>query len=245
MGATLLVNNGTGGTCAQCGAPPEAGAGFCIACGAPVQQAGAGSAQQAGAPVGAAMRAGVPAPRRTGTPLISPTGGVGAGGVCANCGCPIDSEAMFCVQCGHPVGGGSPAGARCPHCGLELEPGAMFCIGCGKPVGQGAEQGSWQETGRGAGFGDAQHADGGARVVPADEGMADDDDATARPKLVMLTRDEARTGCRKTVNVDGQLVEVSIPAGVDVNTKLDVPGYGRFDEFTGERGPLRLTFYIS
>ena len=64
----------------------------------------------------------------------------------------------------------------------------------------------------------------------------------------MLTREEARTGCHKTIEVDKvthETIEVDVPGGVDVTTKLDAPGYGYFDETTGNRGPLRLSFYIS
>lgn len=72
----------------------------------------------------------------------------------------------------------------------------------------------------------------------------DDDDPTVQPKLVTISRDEANKGCRKQIRVGHETIEVDIPAGIDVTTKLDVPGMGRYDEMTGQRGPLRLSFYI-
>lgn len=67
----------------------------------------------------------------------------------------------------------------------------------------------------------------------------------AQSKLLMLTREEARTGCVKVIQtVDGRTVKVAIPAGVSDNTKLDVPEQGWLDEATGLRGNLRLNIAI-
>ena len=74
--------------------------------------------------------------------------------------------------------------------------------------------------------------------------MADDDDPTVRPHLLMLTYDEARSGCHKRIDIDGETLEVDIPAGVDATTRLDVDGYGYYDEMTRERGALRLSFFL-
>lgn len=64
-------------------------------------------------------------------------------------------------------------------------------------------------------------------------------------KLLMLTSEEARTGCVKVIQtVDGRTVKVGIPAGVTDNTKLDVPEQGWLDEATGLRGNLRLNIAI-
>lgn len=67
----------------------------------------------------------------------------------------------------------------------------------------------------------------------------------AQSKLLMLTREEARSGCVKVIQtVDGRTVKVAIPAGVSDNTKLDVPEQGWLDEATGLRGNLRLNIAI-
>ena len=64
-------------------------------------------------------------------------------------------------------------------------------------------------------------------------------------KLLMLSRDEARTGCTKVIQtVDGRTVQVSIPAGVADNAKIDIPDQGWLDEATGLRGNLRLNIAI-
>ena len=67
---------------------------------------------------------------------------------------------------------------------------------------------------------------------------------TSRPLLMLLTREEARSGCSKTVEVDGQLYMVEVPAGVTEDTVLDLPGIGYFDTDTGVRGSARVTFFI-
>ena len=67
----------------------------------------------------------------------------------------------------------------------------------------------------------------------------------AQSKLLMLTREEARSGCVKVIQtVDGRTVKVAIPAGVSDNTKLDVPEQGWLDEATGLRGNLRLNIAV-
>lgn len=271
-----------GGVCANCGVPLEANAAFCIVCGAPVER---------------------PAAQGYVGPMDSEPH------MCMQCGAVLDSDALYCVSCGARVdsngampggmfGGAVPGAAprrECPVCGWALEPDAIYCISCGSPVEQGpsnigAMDGYGTDNGRfdgtmrveqsntnGTGGYDATVIDRGGMwpqdsglapsgeipaptgmppassggssgpimLVPAPESSEDDDDVTARPRLIMLTREEARSGCRKKVRVNRDTtIEVVVPAGVDVNTKLDAPGYGHFDEMTGQRGPLRLTFYV-
>lgn len=228
------------GLCPSCGAPLEAGAVFCTMCGASVPQGSTSSFASAG--------------------------------TCSVCGAPLDPGAGFCTMCGAAVSSGGAAapapmgGSTCPVCGEPLEPGAGFCIMCGTPVSGGGISDSTTVIppapdpygqnvmtpatvtpdnfgtfgGAPAGFGSAPSQP----TVHTDATMAEDDDPTVRPKLLMLTYDEARNGCTKTVEVDGQSIQVDIPAGVDVNTKMDIPNYGYFDEMTGARGPLRLTFFL-
>ena len=65
--------------------------------------------------------------------------------------------------------------------------------------------------------------------------------------LVILTPAEAYSGCVKRIVVDKatrRTIEVNIPAGITIETKLDVPGFGYPSSTTGRRGPLRLSFFI-
>jgi len=48
-----------------------------------------------------------------------------AGKTCPFCGAVNEPEAMFCAQCGQPIGK-----ATCPHCGAEIDPDADFCEVC-------------------------------------------------------------------------------------------------------------------
>ena len=65
-------------------------------------------------------------------------------------------------------------------------------------------------------------------------------------KLVFLTREEARTGCTKDIELEpGRVVSVNIPAGVNSNSHVEIPGEGRIDSTFGVRGILRLSFMIT
>lgn len=124
----------------------------------------------------------------------------------------------------------------CISCGMKLE-GMAAAVGSGfgaaNPVGQGG--GMPQPTGP-------------ITPIPAPLSAEDDDDDSVRPTLVLLSREEAQAGCVKNVLVDRSTnlsVDVVIPPGVNVNTKLDVPGYGRPDGLTGQYGPLRMSFFVN
>ena len=65
-----------------------------------------------------------------------------------------------------------------------------------------------------------------------------------RTQLVFLTRDEAQKGCQKLIAIDGQQVPVNIPPGTNGGTDLDLPGYGYPNSRTGQRGVLRLNFFV-
>ncbi|MBQ7512981.1 MAG: zinc ribbon domain-containing protein [Prevotella sp.] len=47
------------------------------------------------------------------------------GRMCPYCGTVNEPEAMFCAQCGQPIGK-----TTCPHCGAEIDPDADFCEVC-------------------------------------------------------------------------------------------------------------------
>ena len=55
-----------------------------------------------------------------------------AGGkACPSCGALNSPEAMFCAQCGQPIGM-----MTCPHCGAEMDPDADFCEVCHRYIRQ-------------------------------------------------------------------------------------------------------------
>lgn len=191
------------------------------------------------------------------------------GMTCPSCGASVEPGESFCSMCGMnliafmamaPAPSAAPASVgTCPHCGAPLEPGDIFCVSCGSPLGNAstyavptAAPASTAMTPDLFAYGSGGSNGGGAApahrapdpAAGSANDMADDDDPTVRPQLLMLTYQEARTGCTKTVSVDGQQVTVNIPAGVDVTTKLDIEGLGYFDDMTGQRGPLRLTFFL-
>ena len=244
---------GSANTCPNCGELLEPGASFCTMCGSPVS-AGAPAGTDAGSGVcnvcGAPLDPGASFCIMCGSPVgvaAAPAQAPAAGsGVCPVCGEPLDPGASFCIMCGTPVGGAAPAPVEPPH---EIFVDGYFenPDGTQTPFGFTAPDPGYQtiETTPGsATYGYGQPQQPSVPTVHTDDKMADDDDPTVRPKLLMLTYDEARNGCTKQVTIDGQSIEVTIPAGVDVNTKLDIPNYGYFDEMTGARGPLRLTFFL-
>lgn len=202
--------------CPSCGEPLEPGASFCVMCGA-----------QLGSPAGH-------------DPYSQDGFAAAPATACPVCGEPIEPGASFCVMCGTPLENtssfdqGDPFGPGVisvdPPMPVPLTPPETGytpdVVGFSDPYDQPYEDDS-QPT-----------------VLTIDDIDADDDDPTVRPHLLTLTYQEAREGCHKTVKVDGQSIEVDVPAGVDVNTLLDIPNHGYFDEMTGRRGPLRLTFYL-
>lgn len=195
-------------------------------------------------------------------------------GTCPQCGAELYGNEVFCTQCGASLGDGTqgasetPRIGRCPnpYCQRPIYAGDVYCTYCGQDLQGGVGP---QPSGpdavtpkRGNGptvlvdsstppFGEAidhtvpVNGSSGSGVTFAKPlEWTDDDCITARPQMVRLTREEARMGCRKTVEVDGRFIKVDIPAGVGLYTKLDVPNLGYYDEATGERGPLRLSFRI-
>lgn len=259
---TQLIGQGQGGTCAYCGAPLEADAVFCIVCGRQVGQGGGATGFPASAPAPAGSCANCGAPLEAGAQFCvvcgaeanagagqSPMGNQGVAAPaasCPNCGWPLEPGALYCISCGVKVdaAGGAQAGG-------SPMPGGP---GSGAAPFDGAWAGN-QTINLGANGGAQQWDNGRATAAPqgpitptpAPVSVDDDDDASARPQLIMLTADEARRGCVKRITVNKQTqetVEVNIPAGVNITTKLDVPGYGHPDGMTGRRGPLRLSFFI-
>lgn len=259
---TQLIGQGQGGTCAYCGAPLEADAAFCIVCGRQVVQGGAATGFPVAPPTPAGSCANCGAPLEAGAQFCvvcgaeaaagagrSPMGNQGAMAIapsCPNCGWPLEPDAIYCISCGIKL---DTLGAA--HAGGSPMPG-------GRDSGAAPFNAAWagnQTINLGANGGAQQWGNGRATAaphgpitpIPAPITVDNDDDASVRPQLIMLTPDEARRGCIKRIEVNRQThetIEVNIPAGVNVTTKLDVQGYGNPDGMTGRRGPLRLSFFI-
>jgi uncharacterized OB-fold protein len=52
---------------------------------------------------------------------------------CPHCGRIHTADAVFCSQCGRPVGTAMTI-TKCSHCGRALRPSAKFCARCGQAV---------------------------------------------------------------------------------------------------------------
>ncbi len=50
---------------------------------------------------------------------------------CSHCGRTLPNDAVFCAQCGRPVGATQTV-THCAHCGRALRPGAKYCARCGQ-----------------------------------------------------------------------------------------------------------------
>ena len=208
--------------CPSCGAPLDPGAVFCANCGISL----------------AAQQAAYAAPASAGT--------------CAACGAPLNAGDSFCVVCGAPITGGASGMGQQPqanHMGSFPRHDVTVTVGGPRNTYVPQQQPAQQVPPMHMNYAPPSVTPQvGITADTWDSGSSersvDDDDPTVRPKLITLTYAEARDGCRKYVTVDGRQVEVHIPAGVDATTKFDVPDLGYFDEMTGKRGPLRLTFFL-
>ena len=179
-------------------------------------------------------------------------------GTCPQCGADLFGNEVFCTQCGFDLGG-APQSDQAPavvgycsnvNCQQPVYEGDIYCTYCGadlamyppQPIGGSGPIGG--NSGASTDVGVASDDGKPTIVSPGPDGIAEDDAVTARPMMVRITREEARMGCRKTIEVDGRRVAVDIPPGVGIYSKLDIPNLGYFDEMTGVQGPLRLSFRI-
>ncbi|MBR3313335.1 MAG: hypothetical protein IKG18_04265 [Atopobiaceae bacterium] len=218
MSGTQRISPMDSGVCKRCGVQLPHGARFCKACGESVT-GGAGAAPSAG---GAASAGGVGGTRRLDDDMFDDAPGRGH----ANPG-------------RRSRGGGSTVSISGTSTTSDVSNSGS---GRGDVRSGGARGGD----ARGGGGGRS----GGARPDDArgDGARADaNDDETVRSMLVILTPAEAYSGCVKRIVVDKstrRTIEVNIPAGITIETKLDVPGFGYPSSATGRRGPLRLSFFI-
>lgn len=157
-------------------------------------------------------------------------------GACPACGAALESDALFCVACGYQLSASasSPEHGACTSCGAPLEPGAVFCVVCGQRVKGPEKRGQTDRV-------VTRPPVETTILVKKKEG----NDPSMEAKLVTLTQEEALRGCRKQVRTsDGRVVTIDVPPHTNISTKLDLPGMGKLDERTGQRGPLRVTFLI-
>jgi hypothetical protein len=153
-------------------------------------------------------------------------------GYCIYCGGPLSSDDVFCTQCGKPVESNERSGLPLDERPADEHEAAPVDTGDVPPfvdVARRSEDAasSWEQA------------------EPA-KTYEDDDDPTVRSQLLIITPDEARDGCMKTLRLkDGTEIQVDVPAGANPGTKVDIAGMGLEDARTGRRGPLRVSFYIT
>lgn len=127
----------------------------------------------------------------------------------------------------------------CEKCGAELFSGDMFCPDCGAPVMAAPEP----------------------PMAPAPEPIppqppappqeppkpaAENEkiDLSERHELVILTREEAISGCRKILEIDGRNLEITVPPHYDIQRSMFFQGLGYHDRATGKTGDLKVDFVI-
>ena len=195
--------------------------------------------------------------------------------ICPRCNAFLEPGYDFCFNCGYKLETGGAKAADparvCPRCSSPVEEGDAVCWSCGYRLVGTLRVDSDDDLAI-ASLDNPVIDDGYPERIPQfDEpplaSQEPEVDAVVQrdsyqgiiaPKdvspnvanmLVVITRDEARLGCVKEIEVDeagfGSTIKVRIPAGIKLGTKVDVPGLGYFDENTGQRGPLRLSFYIA
>ena len=157
--------------------------------------------------------------------------------------CPVCNETLYgderyCTNCGYDLHSSASSGnngwvpvedaviiGTCSNCGSVLYQGDKYCVMCRTPV-------------------PAASASTGYTSDSSDNKAEQDWQPLVRPVLLRLTRKEARNGCRKSVEVDGQSISVDVPANAATRRYVEIPGRGYRDEQTGEIGPLRVCFRV-
>lgn len=69
-------------------------------------------------------------------------------------------------------------------------------------------------------------------------------DPSERHELVFLTRSELVNGCTKELVIDDRAINIKIPPGMDLNTRMVIDDCGYIDKRTGKRGKLKIQFVI-
>lgn len=164
---------------------------------------------------------------------------------CGNCGTELKDNALVCPNCGEKVeffeddtvevqwGPVLAADLNCcTKCGTPFEDGDLFCAVCGNPIE------SPEKSFR------VEPSTGSLKPLTSQSKKVEPIDLTERHELVILTRDEAISGCHKTVEIEGQELVIDIPPYYNVKESMYFPGYGYRDKATGKTGVLKVDFMI-
>ena len=182
---------------------------------------------------------------------------------CGKCGTQLEPQDRFCPECGAPVSPG-PGNAPGAYDGSMSESQTWVLPDEDEnalPESGGAD--AW-DPGQGAAWiEDDVWEDQPQQAIREPERRINDappsyaaDAAAQRPKggrkmdqserheLVLLTREEAIAGCRKEIEIDGQILTIDVPPNLGPKESLYFQGYGYRDTATGRRGPLKVQFLI-
>ena len=185
---------------------------------------------------------------------------------CGKCGAKLEENDRFCSNCGEPryqteLLNGSEGPASYPGedpCGA----GGEGTVILDPPVGGGTVPGDpwggddgWDSDDPGWDGKDSwsdvedepeHEVSGGCSPMPAHEPLKRKPtmDPSERHELVIITRAEAISGCRKIVEIDGSRLVIDIPPNFTARDSMVFPGYGYPDPATGERGKLKVQFLI-
>lgn len=185
---------------------------------------------------------------------------------CPYCGQELFGDELYCTNCGKAlpnhsinaqadaISDATPENDSCPHCGAPVFADDTFCITCGKPLQRDVqptvnptppkkEQPKQVPTNPTPRDSPKDEKTLVGKLVPTAD-VTEDDDPTARAKLVRLTRQEARNGCTKKLQIENTTYSVRIPPGATVDVQLRIEGLGYADNSNGTRGPLLVGFHV-
>ena len=183
---------------------------------------------------------------------------------CGNCGAQMSESDQFCPNCGQPRDmadstenwqGNAPA----PGANPSIDGGGRTWILDPEETGGGA--GGWDDdyTEVEPDFDQGSYASGtdswaddwdedswGKSPKTEEQPLKPKSkmDPSERHELVILTRAEAISGCRKTIEIDGSPLTIEIPPNFTPRDSMTFRGYGYRDSYTGERGVLKVQFLI-
>ncbi len=182
---------------------------------------------------------------------------------CTACGRPVRPGYAFYDNCGpvRPELSAPPEPVGQCTCGEPYFQGDRFCQKCGKELVPDASAFDWH-AGRntilvdGDGGGEKRpvpNREPKRRTQPASNpnvtwqthaDFLDDDEPLLRSQLVWIRDEVALNGGPIRVETDLGEITIDVPPGVDSVTQAYVEGFGYFDQGTGRRGRLCLSFSI-
>ena len=80
---------------------------------------------------------------------------------------------------------------------------------------------------------------------PSNSGKMSASEVNEKHYLLFLSRAEAAQGVTKTIELDGQQIDIDVPAGSKGDTVIVIPGKGYRDKETGYCGDLRVELMIN